>query len=75
MRNIGIFGWLASCCLAQFASMILGQEPAALKKTTYVYMKVGEVEIAADVFRPTSDEPRPVVVWIHGGALIVGSRT
>ena len=41
---------------------------------TYTYKQVGDLEIQADVFRADDDEIRPVVVWIHGGALIVGGR-
>jgi len=49
--------------------------PAAdFVKTTHIYKTVSDVKIAADVYRPTDDQIRPVVVWIHGGALIVGSR-
>lgn len=50
-------------------------EPPPLVKTTHVYKTVGDVKIEADVYRPAGAESRPVVVWIHGGALIVGSRT
>jgi acetyl esterase/lipase len=41
---------------------------------TYTYKKVGGLEIKADVHRPNDDVRRPIVVWIHGGALIMGSR-
>lgn len=52
------------------------QPPEPLMKATHVYKTVGEVKISADVYRPAdAKEPRPVVVWIHGGALIVGSRS
>lgn len=47
---------------------------AEFKKTTHVYKTVGDVKIEADVYRPDDDQVRPVVVWIHGGALIMGSR-
>ena len=47
---------------------------AEYMKATHIYKTVGEVKIAADVFRPDDGEIRPVVVWIHGGALIQGSR-
>jgi acetyl esterase/lipase len=57
-------------------------EPAAkgatekpLVKTTYTYKTVGDVRVEADVYRPEGKEPRPVVVWIHGGGLIVGGRS
>ena len=46
-----------------------------LIKTTHVYKTVGDVKVEADVSRPEGVEARPVVVWIHGGALIVGSRS
>ena len=46
-----------------------------LNKTTHVYKTVGDVKVEADVYRPEGNEARPVVVWIHGGALIVGSRS
>lgn len=40
---------------------------------TYVYKQVGDLKIQADVYR-TPAPVGPVVVWIHGGALIVGHR-
>jgi acetyl esterase/lipase len=43
-------------------------------KKTYTYKTVGDTKIQADVYRPDDAKGRPVVVWIHGGALIVGSR-
>ena len=42
--------------------------------STYVYKKVEGLEIKADVHRAADSELRPVVVWIHGGALINGHR-
>jgi acetyl esterase/lipase len=47
---------------------------AEIHKTTYTYKRVGSLEIKADVYRVRSDTRRPVVVWIHGGALINGHR-
>jgi len=42
---------------------------------TYTYKTVGECRIKADVYRATSGgSPRPVVMAIHGGALIMGGR-
>ena len=43
-------------------------------KETAVYKIVGPTDIEADVYRRNGDTPRPCVVWIHGGALIMGSR-
>jgi acetyl esterase/lipase len=42
---------------------------------TYTYKQVGDLQIRADVYKPVDDATsRPVVVWIHGGALINGNR-
>jgi acetyl esterase/lipase len=45
-----------------------------LAKTTAVYREVDGHKILADVWRPPGDDVRPVIVWIHGGALIMGHR-
>jgi len=47
----------------------------AIEKQTHVFKVVGDCRIRADVHRPDDDVVRPVVVWIHGGALILGART
>ncbi len=44
------------------------------KFETYTYKTVGDLAIKADVYRHLGSETRPVVVWIHGGALMVGHR-
>jgi acetyl esterase/lipase len=49
-------------------------DEAALAKKTYTYKTVDGTEIQADVYRPDDALVRPVVVWLHGGALIVGGR-
>ncbi len=41
---------------------------------TYTYKTVGNLDIKADVFRPEDNSLRPVLMWIHGGALIRGYR-
>jgi acetyl esterase/lipase len=41
---------------------------------TFVYKSVGDHEIRADVYRTPGGEVRPGIIWIHGGALIFGSR-
>ena len=43
-------------------------------KTTVAYREVDGHEILADVYRPQGDDVCPVIVWIHGGALIMGHR-
>jgi acetyl esterase/lipase len=42
---------------------------------TYTFKTVGTNELKADVHRPAGDTARPVIVFIHGGALLMGSRT
>jgi len=63
--------WLVILCVA-----VLGSARAAepFGKKTYGYKVAGEVAIRADVYRASDDKMRPALVWIHGGALIVGSR-
>jgi acetyl esterase/lipase len=41
---------------------------------TYVYKKVAGCEIKLDVFGAPGGGLKPVAIWIHGGALIFGSR-
>ena len=41
---------------------------------TYVYKQVGDLKIEADVYRSDDTRTRPVLVWLHGGALIHGDR-
>jgi acetyl esterase/lipase len=41
---------------------------------TYTYKRVGELAITADVFRDADRDDQPMVVFIHGGALINGHR-
>ncbi len=56
------------------APRLLSAEDKGTVRTTYTYKTVGDLEIKADVYRADDDIVRPVVLWIHGGALIVGSR-
>lgn len=48
--------------------------PAEVVKKTYTYKQIGALKIDADVYREADDKVRPVVVWLHGGALINGNR-
>jgi acetyl esterase/lipase len=41
---------------------------------TYTYKTIDRLEIKADVYRAEDEVVRPVVVWIHGGALMMGHR-
>jgi len=48
-------------------------------RRTFTYKTVGNLEIKADVYLPheqgaAGNRRRPVLLWIHGGALIMGDR-
>jgi len=47
---------------------------AEVRMQTYTYKRVGDLEIKANVYRADDEKVRPVIVWIHGGALIMGGR-
>lgn len=53
---------------------LLVASDSKMKKTTIAYREVDGHKILADVYRPQGDAVCPVVVWIHGGALILGHR-
>lgn len=61
------------CLLAAFALPLSGlAEPSTVK--THTFKTVGTNELRADVHRPAGDAVRPVIVFIHGGALMMGDR-
>lgn len=41
---------------------------------TFAFKTVGKHPILADVYRAEGEGKRPVLLWIHGGALVMGSR-
>ena len=49
-----------------------GQE---LPKTTSTYKTTGDLRILADVYRKPDEVIRPAILYIHGGALIMGNRS
>lgn len=60
--------WVAWACATSAAAK------AELAKSTVTYREVGGNKILADVYRPKNDKVCPVIVWLHGGALIMGNR-
>ena len=52
------------------ASLLSAQPP----KQTYTYKVAGDCKIQADAYRAPGEGVRPVILWIHGGALIMGNR-
>ena len=63
MRHFGF----AIVALAFFSGNTFAQK-------TYTFKTVKDLKLQADVYRLPGDEVRPVIVWIHGGALISGTR-
>jgi acetyl esterase/lipase len=62
-----------------FLALVLAMAQAVsgqtnLEKTTTAYKKIDGHEILADVYRPKGDRICPVIVHLHGGALIMGNR-
>jgi acetyl esterase/lipase len=58
---------------ALFAAPARAADPP-FTKHTHTFKTVGDLKIQADVYRADDATARPVVVWIHGGALITGNR-
>jgi acetyl esterase/lipase len=48
-----------------------GQE---VVRSTYTYKTTGDLRVRADVHRKPDDIIKPALLWIHGGALIMGNR-
>jgi acetyl esterase/lipase len=44
---------------------------------TVVYKRIDDLDLHLDLYPPTSwlDQPRPALVYFHGGGLTVGDRT
>ena len=66
--------WLpvVSVLFAETTGRSLADTPFVQK--TYTYKVVCDCKVEADVYRADDKVVRSGVVWIHGGALIVGSR-
>ena len=46
----------------------------SISPDTYTYKRAGNCDIRADVYPASAGRPTPVLIWIHGGALIMGWR-
>jgi acetyl esterase/lipase len=66
--SLGLFLLFSFAFIDSFAAEI------SFKKTTVAYREIDGHKILADVHRPQDVKIRPVIVWIHGGALITGNR-
>jgi acetyl esterase/lipase len=71
--TIAMSAALVFAALAAPASAADDEPP--LQSMTYTFKEVDGLAIQADVHRPAGEQPLPVLVWIHGGALVTGTRT
>ena len=62
---------MKALCVLLLTSTLFAQPP----KHTYTYKVAGDCKIQADAYRAPGDGVRPVILWIHGGALIMGNRS
>jgi acetyl esterase/lipase len=65
---------LAAAAASAAASRRLVADDRKTRKQTFVYKTIGSDDLKADVLRGSGNGLRPVVVWIHGGALMAGNR-
>jgi acetyl esterase/lipase len=76
-RHLGrraFLGGSVAACWATAGSSSVSAGGVEIRRETYTYKTVGDCAIKADVIRPATRDLRPVAVWIHGGALIMGDR-
>jgi acetyl esterase/lipase len=69
-----LFLELLAAAAAPLASRQQVFAQAAPPARTYTYKSAGGCEIQADVVSAAGSASKPVVIWIHGGGLINGSR-
>lgn len=66
-----VYFTLLNFCFNPFESAAM---PQALRHQTFTYKIVDHLEIQAEVTRINDDAVRPVLVWVHGGAMMKGDR-
>jgi acetyl esterase/lipase len=65
--------WMCGICFTAL-TVSAGPPETLYSKATHIFKRVEGCDIRADVYRSGDRVVRPVVLWIHGGALIFGSR-
>ncbi|MBC8353938.1 MAG: alpha/beta hydrolase [Planctomycetes bacterium] len=50
------------------------ENTSAFSKEVYTFKTIDPVKLQADVYRHEDTVNRPTIVWLHGGALIMGNR-
>lgn len=73
LRELAICTFLGILLLPQFLLAQNLPNPDYVPET-FVYKEVDKHQILADVYKFADVEKRPVIIWIHSGALIFGSR-
>lgn len=66
---------MVAACLTLWMAAHGRSGQSAFSKKTHVFKTVDAIKVHVDVYRSQGTKARPVLVWIHGGALIVGDRT
>ena len=75
MKNLLFIFPAIVLCMQSYGQSTLANN-IQFKKRTFLYKTADKVPINADLFQPIEDSGlRPVIIWIHGGALIFGNRT
>jgi acetyl esterase/lipase len=74
MKNASLIILSLHLCLAVYSQQNLTRD-TIITKRTFVYKTIGKTRIHADVYRTNEPaELKPAIIWIHGGALMFGSR-
>ncbi|MEZ6242527.1 MAG: alpha/beta hydrolase [Phycisphaerales bacterium] len=60
--------------LALGLCLVLPSSFASAQLETYTYAQINGVPIQLDLRRPASDHPTPLIIWIHGGGWLGGTR-
>ena len=73
---VGSESMMSVACLAVTLSLAYADDGAAEITTeeSIVYSKVGDRELLLDAYRPKTEESRPAVLVVHGGAWRSGNR-
>ena len=48
--------------------------PGTIVDRDIVYAAIGDRELPLDLYRPPSDQPTPLVIWVHGGGWKSGKK-
>lgn len=73
MKNVVLIILAFYLCFSIHAQQTLGSDTNIIKRT-FVYKTVGKTKIHADFYQADDTTPNPAIIWVHGGALMFGSR-